>query len=129
MDATWQTPGVVFHPAAPFMLKLGEQCAVTGGLFVLTPDAAEYARARRHLRGMYAGETKPRLRYDGSDQEFWRSFYARPVELPTRFHATQWVKLDRKQWMDVRVLHQISGFKSQDHRLPREIRWQMKHYL
>eukprot|EP00966_Prymnesium_polylepis_P239160 5531141-Prymnesium_polylepis.1 len=94
--AAAETPALVWHSAAPFMLKLGERCSVSGGLFVLRPSRAEYERALAHLKGMYVGERCTRkgvcFRYDGSDQEFWRSFYSRPYELPIRFHATNYLK-------------------------------------
>ena len=36
-----EAPAMVWHPAAKFMLHFGERCAVTGGLFVLRPSAAD----------------------------------------------------------------------------------------
>ena len=58
-------------------LRSQEDCAVTGGMFVFRPEKAEYDRAIAHLHGMYNGTTSRRFKYDGSDQEFFRSFYAR----------------------------------------------------
>lgn len=135
-----EAPGLVWHPACKWMLHCGEFAAVTGGLFVLAPSAAEHARALRHLDGMYARYSihpndskawtndvnaqrpvcsllgRSRYRYDGSDQEFWRSFYAfsRPYNLPIEFHATSWVRMPRAEWERVRVLHLISGFRPYD---------------
>ena len=111
------------------MMRLGESCAVTGGLFVLRPSASEYARALAHLASMYPAGTT-RFRYDGSDQEFWRSFYGgRTVwELPPRFHATTWLKMPPSEWLHVRVLHSIHGFKPWDHRLPKSVREHVRHF-
>jgi len=145
-----ETPGLVWHPAARFMLDLGERCSVTGGLFVLAPSAREYTRARRHLEAMYASSAasgnaswltwsgrpswghlgKQPFRYDGSDQEFWRSFYAQAevYELPVQFHATTVVSLNESEWRGVRVLHMISGFQALERRfLPPPVRRLMKH--
>ena len=51
--ASAPTPGLVWHSACSFQLRLGERCGVTGGLFVLRPSAVEFARARTHLQAMY----------------------------------------------------------------------------
>ena len=70
---------------------------------MLRPDAAEYRRALFHLhhelnvRGGAAATAKSGAGglnqgvrcYDGSDQEFWRSFYRPIYELPLRYHAHQ----------------------------------------
>ena len=42
-----EAPGMVWHTATVLARK--ERSAVTGGMFVLKPDAAEYARALHHL--------------------------------------------------------------------------------
>ncbi len=115
-----EAPGFVWHTAAKFMVKLGERCSVTGGLFVLRPDTREFERAQFHLRRMYNASTA--FRYDGSDQEFWRSFYREPFELPVRFHATTIVNLTKTEWREARVLHTVSGFQNFDKRLPRDVR-------
>lgn len=123
--AAAETPALVWHSAAPFMLKLGERCSVSGGLFVLRPSTSEYERALAHLHGMYGGGKH--FRYDGSDQEFWRSFYTRPYELPIRFHATNYLKMPREDWRQVHAIHFISGFKNFDTRLPTFVRNNMKY--
>ena len=123
--AAAETPALVWHSAAPFMLKLGERCSVSGGLFVLRPSRVEYDRAVAHLRAMYNGGKK--FRYDGSDQEFWRSFYRMPYELPIRYHATNYLKMPREEWRSVRAIHFISGFKNFDSRLPTFVRNNMKY--
>ena len=69
-----EAPGMVWHTATVLAKK--ERSAVTGGLFVLKPDAAEYARALHHLyhelnrrpRGTGVGLNAGRRCYDGSDQ-------------------------------------------------------------
>ena len=121
-----ETPGLVWHSAAPFMSKHGERCSVSGGLFVLAPSADEFARAKQHLASMYGTNTK--FRYDGSDQEFWRSFYSNPYELPIRFHATNYLKMPTTEWKQVRAVHFISGFKNFDGRLPGFVRNYMKYH-
>ncbi|KAL1522083.1 hypothetical protein AB1Y20_021726 [Prymnesium parvum] len=120
-----ETPSLVWHTAAPFMLKLGELCAVTGGLFVLRPSTIEFARAVSHLKSMYDGNRT--YRYDGSDQEFWRSFYRNPYELPIRYHATNYLKMPKEEWAKVRAIHFISGFKNVDRRIPAFVRNNMKY--
>ena len=52
--------------------------------------------------------------YDGSDQEFWRSFYRPIVELPLRYHAHQNLRMPQAEWRKVRVIHTISGFRTHD---------------
>ena len=42
-------------------------CAVTTGLLVLRPAAAEFARAEAHMKSLNYSEQ----RYDGGDEEFW----------------------------------------------------------
>ena len=69
-----------------------------------------------------------KFRYDGSDQEFWRSFYRRPYELPPRFHATSWLKMPASEWAHVRVIHAIHGFRPWDRRTPAFVRMHMIHF-
>ena len=59
---------------------------------------------------------------DGSDQEFWRSFYETPYELPPRYHATSILNLSRDEWLQVHVMHRISGFARLDKRWPEEVK-------
>lgn len=69
-----ETPGMVWHTATVLARK--ERCAVTGGLFVLRPNAAAFARAKQHLylelnrrsAGAGKGLNVGRRCYDGSDQ-------------------------------------------------------------
>ena len=70
-----EAPGMVWHTATVLAKK--ERSAVTGGMFVLKPDAAEYARALHHLYhelnlrptgGRGGGINAGRRCYDGSDQ-------------------------------------------------------------
>ena len=188
------TPGLVWHTACGFQLRLGERSAVTTGVLVLSPSAAEFARARDHLHAMYQrsgvllnfrcarcpsplscwpnlkhrdrrapltvrfGFRGPRGRArvvraplvpcahvnqptthsspcvpgyssdDGSDQEFWRSFYEEPYELPPRYHATSFLNLTRAEWLQVHVLHRISGFARFDKRWPEEVRTRIRSF-
>lgn len=125
--ATAETPGLVWHPAAPYMLKTGELCSVTSGLMVLRPSMAEFERATAHLYGMY--QDSKRRNYDGGDQEFWRSFYLKPFELPIRFQATNYLKMSLPQWKKIHVMHFIRGFKAYDRRVPSFIRDTMKYQM
>ena len=119
---------MIFHSAAPYMLERGELCSVSGGIFVLSPSDAEFDRAIRHLHTMNRNGTR-KSNYDGGDQEFWRSFYPTPVELPIRFHATSYLKMNRTEWREVRLVHIIAGFKNFDHiRVPTFVRNYMKYY-
>jgi hypothetical protein len=70
-----EAPGMVWHTATVLARK--ERSAVTGGMFVLKPDAEEYARALHHLYhelnlrptgGRGGGVNAGRRCYDGSDQ-------------------------------------------------------------
>ena len=128
------TPAVVWHSASvtPKELRSQEDCAVTGGMFVFRPEKAEYDRAIAHLHGMYNGTTSRRFKYDGSDQEFFRSFYALDgrtlFELPIRYHATSYLKMPAAEWRKVAVMHGISGFRNFDGRLPTFIRKRIHHY-
>ena len=123
------TPAVVWHSASvtPTNLRDREHCAVTGGMFVFRPERAEYERAIEHLRGMYNG-TAARFKYDGSDQEFFRSFYPMFFELPIRYHATSYLKMPAAEWHRVSVVHAISGFRKFDQRFPAFVRKRIRHY-
>ena len=95
-----EAPGMVFHTAT--VLPKKERCAVTGGLFVLEPSATEYSRAIHHLHHeLNIGSNGGRRCYDGSDQEFWRSYYRPITELPMRYHAHQFLKMNKSEWHKV----------------------------
>jgi hypothetical protein len=128
-----ETPGMVWHTATVLARK--ERCAVTGGLFVLRPNAAAFARAKQHLylelnrrsAGAGKGLNVGRRCYDGSDQEFWRSFYRPITELPLRYHAHQNLRLNYSEWKKVRVIHAISGFRRRD-RTPDFVHKRMRYF-
>lgn len=130
-----RAPGMVWHTAT--VLPNKEHCAVTGGLFVLEPNLAEYRRALHHLynelnikrttdRAGRAQNQGVRC-YDGSDQEFWRSFYRPTYELPLRYHAHQNLKMSNAEWRKIRVIHTISGFRRRD-RAPPFVRKAMRYF-
>ena len=119
------TPAMVWHTAT--VLPKKERCAVTGGLFVLRPNRTEFERALHHLYHELNAGSKHRC-YDGSDQEFWRSFYRPIYELPLRYHAHQNLRMDFDQWQKIRLMHSIAGFShaGQD-KSPLIIRSKMMH--
>ena len=45
--------------------------------------------------------------YDGSDQEFWRSFYRPLYELPLRYHAHTGLAMNLSDWRRIRLIHNI----------------------
>jgi len=115
--ATAPAPAMVWHTATVLAKK--EHCAVTGGMFALAPSLREYQRALYHLyykvnmQGSLGSQAKnkPVRCYDGSDQEFWRSFYRPMYELPLRYHAHNALRMNASEWARIRVLHNIAGSK------------------
>ena len=111
-----ETPAMVFHTAT--VLPRKERSAPTGGLFVLRPSQREFDRAIAHLYALNAPTPRDRGRaarcYDGSDQEFWRSFYRPLFELPLRFHAHTGLIMNMTEWRKVRLMHNIHGFVRED---------------
>ena len=126
-----ETPGMVFHTAT--VLPRKERCAPTGGLFVLTPSLDEYHAALRHLYALnYPVKPHPgmsgRRCYDGSDQEFWRSFYRPLFELPLRYHAHTGLDMNASEWKQIRLIHNIQGFRSLYHRIPTAVRQEVRFF-
>lgn len=121
-----ETPAMVFHTAT--VLPKKERSAPTGGLFVLTPSASEYERALAHLYSLNPPTAKNTTRrakagssmragpsfrcYDGSDQEFWRSFYRPLYELPLRYHAHTGLVMNISEWRGIKLMHNIQGFRA-----------------
>jgi hypothetical protein len=116
------------------------RCAPTGGLFVLAPSAAEFGRALAHLHALNANAPRadaaaggrappPQRCYDGSDQEFWRSFYRPLVELPLRYHAHTGLVMNESEWRKVRLIHNIQGFRAVYRRLPGFVRRSVRFFL
>ena len=88
--------------------------------------AASPSRSHRNDRAGRAQNQGVRC-YDGSDQEFWRSFYRPTYELPLRYHAHQNLKMSNAEWRKIRVIHTISGFRRRD-RAPPFVRKAMRYF-
>ena len=117
-----QTPSAVWHTSmARWQWRHNESCAVTTGLLGLTPSAAEFGRALRHLYSMSNKST-----YDGGDQEFWRLFYTW-YELPLRYQAHQALNMPARDWHEIRVIHSISALREVN-RIPKDMRHLIKYY-
>ena len=115
-------PAAVWQSAVgPFQFKMKENCAVTTGLLGLAPSAAEFSRALNVLQHEAAVK-----RYDGGDQQFWRLFYTWH-ELPVRYQAHQQLDMSKEDWLQVRVLHSISGLRNKN-LMPPELRPFIKYY-
>ena len=108
------------------MLPRKERCAPTGGLFVLSPSAREFARALAHLYELNRGRSMNC--YDGSDQEFWRSFYRPLYELPLRYHAHTGLAMNLSEWRQIRLIHNIQGFRTIYMRLPNVVRQRVRFF-
>ena len=127
-----EAPAMVWHTAT--VLPKKERCAPTGGLFVLEPSATEFAKALQHLtvlnrKTASAGSFSGGVRcYDGSDQEFWRSFYRPMYELPLRYHAHNGLVMNSSEWNQIRLMHNIAGFKVHQRRLPKSLRKQVRYF-
>ena len=127
-----EAPAMVWHTAT--VLPNKERCAPTGGLFVLKPSATEFAKAMRHLASLNRrqarnGRFPNGVRcYDGSDQEFWRSFYRPMYELPLRYHAHNGLVMNKSEWTQIRLIHNIAGFKPYQRRLPVVARQHMRFF-
>ena len=93
----------------PKELRSQEDCAVTGGMFVFRPEKAVRPRDRPPAGCTTA--RRRRFKYDGSDQEFFRSFYALDgrtlFELPIRYHATSYLKMPAAEWRKVAVMRHL----------------------
>ena len=122
--AAAETPAMVFHTAT--VLPRKERSAPTGGLFVLRPSRVEFERALVHLHAMNAPQDHAQRKayrcYDGSDQEFWRSFYRPLYELPLRYHAHTGLMMNASEWQGIRLMHNIQGFRAVYMRLPHAVR-------
>jgi hypothetical protein len=115
------TPSAVWHTAVgPFQIMAKETCAVTTGLMGLEPSAEEFARAVSILDH---GKLKP---YDGGDQQFWRTFYTWH-ELPVRYQAHQALRMPVSDWLQVKVLHSISGLRNRN-LMPKVLRPLINYY-
>jgi len=125
-----ETPSMVFHTAT--VLPRKERSAPTGGLFVLSPSASEFARALAHLYALNVPKEKDRGKsmrcYDGSDQEFWRSFYRPLYELPLRYHAHTGLAMNLSEWRQIRLIHNIQGFRAIYMRLPYAVRQKVRFF-
>ena len=138
--AAAETPAMVFHTAT--VLPRKERCAPTGGLFVLTPSRREYDRALHHLYALnpakdakgralapaLANKGKSYRCYDGSDQEFWRSWYRPLYELPLRYHAHTGLVMNTSEWRQIRLIHNIAGFRMVYMRLPAFVRRKIRFF-
>lgn len=129
--AVSETPAMVFHTAT--VLPRKERSAPTGGLFVFTPNAAEFQRAMGHLYSLNppskGGSKGPSYRcYDGSDQEFWRSFYRPLYELPLRYHAHTGLMMNASEWRGIKLMHNIQGFRAVYHRIPSFVRQRIRFF-
>ena len=131
------TPSMVFHTAT--VLPRKERSAPTGGLFVLRPSRVEFERALAHLYALNPpkdgkGQPCPACAgkayrcYDGSDQEFWRSFYRPLYELPLRYHAHTGLVMNTSEWRRVRLVHNIAGFRAVYMRLPSFVRQRIRFF-
>ena len=132
-----QAPSAVFHSTTVEKGRTVQPgtdlCSVTTGLLVLTPSRSAFEQALHHLKhemniGMsYAA-------YDGSDQEFFRSFYSAKrgtpwYELPLRYQTHQMIKPENaSDWTDMRAIHIISGFRQSHARVPPSIRARMRYF-
>lgn len=122
-----ESPSMVFHTAT--VLPKKERCAPTGGLFVFEPSASEFARALAHLHALNPWSRGPSQRcYDGSDQEFWRSFYRPLYELPLKYHAHTGLDMNLSAWRRVKLVHNIQGFRHLYHRMPSAVRQRVRFF-
>ena len=65
--------------------------------------------------------------YDGSDQEFWRSFYRPIYELPLRYHAHTNLRMAKDEWFKIKLIHAISNFEQVD-KTPLALRRRFKYF-
>ena len=112
------TPSAVFHTTIG-PLAARTRCAVTTGLLVLRPSAAEFGRALALLDGMRYSQEQ----YDGGDEEFWLRFFSESkdalYELPWRYHAHRLLPLGADEWQHVRMLHLINALAGRGWHIPK----------